>query len=61
MIDVELKALRIGLLRAATHLRRVLTRERALHAVEVSVADLGGFAETFADLDDPEVMNRAWR
>jgi hypothetical protein len=27
----------------------------------VSVADLASFAETFADLDDPNVMSRAWQ
>jgi hypothetical protein len=57
---IDLKAQRLGLSRA-DYLRRVLTRERALQPVEVSVADLAGFAETFADLDDPDVMSRAWR
>lgn len=35
-------------------------RERATQPVQVSVTHLASFAETFADLDDPEVMNRAW-
>jgi len=51
----------IGLLRAAAHLRRLLARERAAQPVPVSVADLTHFAETFNDLDDPDVMDRAWR
>jgi hypothetical protein len=57
---LDMKAQRLGLSRA-DYLLRVLTRERALQPVEVSGADLASFAETFADLDDPEVMNRAWR
>ena len=51
----------IGLSRAAAHLRRLLARRRAAQPVQISVADLTRFAETFADLDDPDVMNRAWR
>ena len=51
----------IGLARAAAHLRRLLARERVAAPVQVSVADLTRFAETFADLDDPDVMSRAWR
>jgi hypothetical protein len=35
-------------------------RARAEQPVPVTVADLAGFAETFADLDDPNVMSRAW-
>jgi hypothetical protein len=27
----------------------------------VTVDDLASFAQTFADLDDPEVMSQAWR
>lgn len=27
----------------------------------ISVADLTSFAETFGDLDDPDVISRAWR
>ena len=51
----------IGLLRAAAHLRRRLARERGAQSAQVTVADLARFAETFADLDDPDVMSRAWR
>jgi hypothetical protein len=57
---IDLKAQRLGLSRA-DYLLRVLTRERAFQPVPVSVADLTSFAETFADLDDPNVMSRAWR
>lgn len=57
---IDMKAQRLGLSRA-DYLRRVLTRERAAPAVQVSVANLASFAETFADLDDPDVASRAWR
>jgi len=43
------------------YLRRALARERDAQSTEVSVADLAGFAGTFADLDDPDIMGRAWR
>lgn len=51
----------IGLLRAATRLRRLLARKRAAEPVAISVVDLTRFADTFADLEDPDVMSRAWR
>ncbi len=41
------------------YLRRTLARERTT-SVGVGVADLERFATTFADLDDAEVMARAW-
>ena len=47
--------------RAASNLRRRLARARDVQPVPVSVDNLTDFAETFADLDDPEVMRRAWR
>ena len=59
LIDAERRTRRIGFLRAAARLRRLLTRERAAEPVSVSVADLTRFAETCADLDDPDVMDRA--
>ena len=57
---IDLKARRLGLPRA-DYLRRVLTRERAFQPVQVTAAHLAGFAEAFADLDDPDLMNLAWR
>ena len=57
---IDMKAQRLGLSRA-DYLRRVLARERAAQVVQVSVAHLSSFAKTFADLEDPEVMNRARR
>jgi hypothetical protein len=57
---IDSKAQRLGLSRTE-YLRRALARERDVRPAEVTVADLAALAETFADLDDPEVMNRAWR
>ena len=57
---IDMKAQRLGLSRTE-YLRRTLTRERDVAPAEVSVADLSAFADTFADLADPEVMTRAWR
>jgi hypothetical protein len=57
---IDMKAQRLGLSRA-DYLQRVLARERAVQAVQVTVANLASFAETFADLDDPDVMSRAWQ
>ena len=54
------KAQRVGLSRTE-YLRRALARERDTQASTVCVADLDKFADTFADLDDPEVMGGAWR
>lgn len=57
---IDIKAQRLGLSRTE-YLRRTLTRERDVAPAEVSVADLAVFADTFADLADPEVIDRAWR
>jgi hypothetical protein len=57
---VDANARRLGLSRDS-YLHRVLVRERNIQPREVSVDDLTSFAETFADLDDPDVMSRAWR
>lgn len=57
---IDAKAQRLGLSRTE-YLRRALARERGAPAPEVSVADLTAFATTFADLGDPEVIDRAWR
>jgi len=56
---LDAKARRAGLSRTE-YLRRALARERDESPGAVSVDDLAAFRETFADLDDPEVMQRAW-
>jgi hypothetical protein len=57
---IDEKAQRLGLSRSE-YLRRALARERDAESLAVSVSDLANFAETFADLDDPDVMGGAWR
>jgi hypothetical protein len=56
---IDAKARRAGLSRTE-YIRRTLSRERGEDARAVDVKDLAVFAEIFADLDDPEVMRRAW-
>ena len=56
---IDAKARRAGLSRTE-YIRRCLLRERSDTAHEVRVEDLAAFAQTFADLDDPDVMGRAW-
>lgn len=56
---IDAKADRLGLSRAA-YLRRALERERVPDQGPVTVAQLAATAELAADLDDPDVMSRAW-
>jgi hypothetical protein len=51
---------RLGLSRSE-YVRRRLAQDAARPGTAVSVQDLARFAETFADLADPDVMSRAWR
>ena len=52
-------AARLGLSRSE-YIRRRLTQDAQTTRVSVTDADLRAFAESFADLDDAEVMSRAW-
>lgn len=58
---VDAIAERLGLSRTE-YLRRQIASVAAARRGEqrCTVEDLRRFAETFADLDDPEVMRRAW-
>lgn len=56
---VDANARRLGLSRTE-YLRRQLIRDAARPAQTVTMADLEWFADTFTDLDDPDVMARAW-
>jgi len=56
---IDAKARRMGLSRTE-YLRRALARERATATGDVSVDDLARFADSFADLADPDVMRKAW-
>jgi hypothetical protein len=57
---IDAAASRLGLSRSE-YLRRKLAREVATTADAMTVEDLVRFADTFADLADPEVMRQAWR
>ena len=57
---IDAKAHRVGLSRTE-YLRRTLARERAEAHHDVTTDDLARFADTFADLSDDTVMDRAWR
>ncbi len=56
---IEAKAKRLGLSRTE-YLRRQMVRVASTSDEPVTVHSLQRFAETFADLGDPEVMRRAW-
>jgi Ribbon-helix-helix protein, copG family len=56
---IDAKARRVGLSRTE-YIRRALARERGDAGLEVSAEDLVTFADRFADLADPQVMQRAW-
>lgn len=57
---LEMKAKRLGLSRSE-YLRRQMVREATTTAQTVTVESLEHFADTFADLADPDVVDRAWR
>lgn len=56
---LDARAARLGLSRSE-YLRRRLAQDVASAAEPVTVEDLTAFAESFADLADPEVMRGAW-
>lgn len=57
---LDAQAGRLGLSRSE-YVRRRLAQDAVRPGSAVSVQDLARFAETFADLGDPEVMSQAWR
>jgi Ribbon-helix-helix protein, copG family len=56
---IDAHAARQGLSRTE-YLRRRLRQEAARPSTPVTAADLERFASRFADLQDPEVMRKAW-
>ena len=56
---IDTKARRVGLSRSE-YIRRALSREGNDTTEDVRVENLIEFAHTFADLDDDDVMRRAW-
>jgi hypothetical protein len=57
---LDVRASHAGLSRTE-YLRRMLTREASIGNGVVTVDDLSRFAESCADLADPEVMKQAWQ
>ena len=57
---VDAHASRLGLSRSE-YVRRKLAQDAASAGRAVTTQDLARFADLFADLDDPDVMSRAWR
>jgi hypothetical protein len=57
---VDARAGRLGLSRSE-YVRRRLAQDVALPEAAVTAGDLAAFGEVFADLADPDVMDRAWR
>jgi hypothetical protein len=58
--SVDAHAVRLGLSRSE-YLRRRLAQDAATGDSTVSVEHLTRFATVFAELDDPDVMDQAWR
>lgn len=56
---LDANARRAGLSRTE-YLRRRVLQDAAVPVAPCTLADLERFAETFKDLNDPEVMRRAW-
>jgi hypothetical protein len=56
---LDTHASRLGLSRSE-YVRRRLAQDAATLGSPVSVDDLVRFADTFADLADPDVMSQAW-
>jgi plasmid stability protein len=56
---LDAHAARLGLSRSE-YVRRRLAQDAATPGSPVSVEDLARFADTFADLADPDVMSQAW-
>jgi plasmid stability protein len=57
---LDAQAERLGISRSE-YVRRRLTQDAVTSGATVSTSDLARFAETFADLENPDVMSRAWR
>jgi hypothetical protein len=57
---IDARAARLGLSRTE-YLRRRLAQDAALGEGTVTVDDLERFADMFAGLVDPSVMDQAWR
>ena len=57
---IDARAKRLGISRAE-YVRRQLTHAARTTDEAVDESDLRQFADTFADLGDPAIMDQAWR
>lgn len=57
---IDAKAKRLGISRTE-YVRRQLAQAATASAEAISPEDLRRFGDTFSDLDDPAVMEEAWR
>jgi hypothetical protein len=57
---LDAHASRLGLSRSE-YVRRRLAQDAVAGGALVTASDLARFAETFADLSDPDVMSQAWQ
>ena len=57
---LDAQAERLGISRSE-YVRRRLTQDAVTSGSTVTTRDLTRFAETFADLENPDVISRAWR
>lgn len=60
LAEVDARAARLGLSRVE-YIRRRLAADAATSSTPVSTDDLRAFADRFADLGDPSVMDTAWQ
>lgn len=57
---IDARAKRLGLSRTEYLRRQLMQAATSSESGSVTAGDLRSFAETFADLEDPEVMKQAW-
>jgi hypothetical protein len=60
LVAVDARAGRLGLSRSE-YLRRRLAQDAVAPEEAVTAGDLARFGELFADLAEPDLMDRAWR
>lgn len=58
--QLDAQAAALGISRAE-YLRRTVCSQAQVSRIELELADFLRFSEQFADLADPDVMDRAWR
>ncbi len=59
LVAIDARAAKLGISRVE-YVRRRLAQDAAAAPISVTPDDLRSFADTFADLADPDVMTGAW-